>query len=111
MYVTAIADAKAGGNGLFASKEEGFDSVYIPVGVQTIGNFAFQSNGLKDVTFPSKLAKIGTGAFQTNELTSVILPDTVTSLGNGAFATNPKLARINLSKGLTEIPAAAFGVL
>ena len=109
MYVTAIADAKAGGNGLFASKEEGFDSVYIPVGVQTIGNFAFQSNGLKDVTFPSKLAKIGTGAFQTNELTSVILPDTVTSLGNGAFATNPKLARINLSKGLTEIPAAAFG--
>ena len=109
MYVTAIADAKAGGNGLFASKEEGFDSVYIPVGVQTIGNFAFQSNGLKDVTFPSKLAKIGTGAFQTNELTSVILPDTVTSLGNGVFATNPKLARINLSKGLTEIPAAAFG--
>lgn len=109
MYVTAIADAKAGGNGLFASKEEGFDSVYIPVGVQTIGNFAFQSNGLKDVTFPSKLSSIGTGAFQTNELTSVILPDTVISLGNGAFATNPKLARINLSKGLTEIPAAAFG--
>ena len=39
----------------------------------------------------------------------MILPDTVTKLGNGAFATNPKLERISLSKGLTEIPDAAFG--
>ena len=109
MYVTAIADAKAGGNGLFASATEGFDSVYLPAGLQKIGAFAFQSNGLKEVTFPSRLATIGNGAFQTNNLTSVILPDTVTSLGNGAFATNLNLERINLSKGLTEIPDAAFG--
>ena len=109
MYVTAIADAKAGGNGLFASATEGFDSVYLPAGLQKIGAFAFQSNGLKEVTFPSRLATIGNGAFQTNNLTSVILPDTVTSLGNGAFATNLNLERINLSKGLTEIPGAAFG--
>ena len=109
MYVTAIADAKAGGNGLFASATEGFDSVYLPAGLQKIGAFAFQANGLKEVTFPSRLASIGTGAFQTNNLTSVILPDTVTSLGNGAFATNLNLERINLSKGLTEIPDAAFG--
>lgn len=109
MYVTAIANAKAGGNGLFASATEGFDSVYLPAGLQKIGAFAFQSNGLKEVTFPSRLATIGNGAFQTNNLTSVILPDTVTSLGNGAFATNLNLERINLSKGLTEIPGAAFG--
>ena len=109
MYVTAIADAKAGGNGLFASATEGFESVYLPAGLQKIGAFAFQSNGLKEVTFPSRLATIGNGAFQTNNLTSVILPDTVTSLGNGAFATNLNLERINLSKGLTEIPGAAFG--
>ena len=109
MYVTAIADAKAGGNGLFASATEGFDSVYLPAGLQKVGAFAFQDNGLKEVTFPSRLATIGNGAFQTNNLTSVILPDTVTSLGNGAFATNLSLERINLSKGLTEIPGAAFG--
>lgn len=109
MYVTAIADAKAGGNGLFATADEGFDSVYLPAGLQKVGAFAFQANGLKEVTFPSRLAEIGTGAFQTNNLTSVILPDTVTKLGNGAFATNPNLERINLSKGLTEIPDAAFG--
>ena len=109
MYVTAIADAEAGGNGLFATAEEGFDSVYLPAGLQKIGAFAFQANGLKEVTFPAKLATIGNGAFQTNNLTSVILPDTVTSLGSGAFATNASLERINLSKGLTEIADAAFG--
>ena len=109
MYVTAIADAKAGGNGLFASATEGFDSVYLPAGLQKVGASAFQANGLKEVTFPSRLAEIGATAFQDNKLTSVILPDTVTKLGNGAFATNDKLERINLSKGLTEIPDAAFG--
>lgn len=109
MYVTAIADAEAGGNGLFATAEEGFDSVYLPAGLQKIGAYAFQANGLKEVTFPAKLASIGNGAFQTNNLTSVILPDTVTTLGNGAFATNLNLERINISKGLTEIPASAFG--
>lgn len=109
MYVTAIADAAAGGNGLFATADEGFDSVYLPAGLQKVGAFAFQANGLKEVTFPSRLAEIGATAFQNNKLTSVILPDTVTKLGNGAFATNPSLERINLSKGLTEIPDAAFG--
>lgn len=109
MYVTAIADGKAGGCGLFGAEGEGFDSVYLPSGLQTIGSYAFQNNGLKEVTFPSRLTTIGALAFQTNNLTSVILPDTVTSLGNGAFATNPKLERINLSKGLTKIPESAFG--
>lgn len=108
-YITEIAAATAGKNGLFATAEEGFDSVYLPSGLKVIGNYAFQSNGLKEVTFPSKLEKIGNVAFQTNNLTSVILPDSVTSLGSGAFATNPKLERISLSKGLTEIPTSAFG--
>lgn len=108
-YITEIASATAGGYGLFATESEGFDSVYLPSELTVIGNFAFQNNGLKEVTFPSKLTTIGNVAFQTNNLTSVILPDTVTSLGSGAFATNPKLERISLSKGLTEIPASAFG--
>lgn len=53
---------------------------------------------------------VAESAFQTNNLTSIILPDTVTSLGGGAFGTNPKLERINLSKGLTEIPRGAFSM-
>ena len=108
-YITEIASAQPGGCGLFAAEGEGFDSVYLPSELKVIGDFVFQNNGLKEVTFPSKLTTIGSAAFQTNSLTSVILPDTVTSLGSGAFATNPKLERISLSKGLTEIAASAFG--
>lgn len=108
-YITEIASAKPAGHGLFAAKGEGFDSVYLPSKLKTIGNYAFQNNGLKEVTFPSQLETIGEVAFQTNELTSIILPDTVKTVGKGAFATNPKLERINLSKGMTEIPEAAFG--
>ena len=54
MYVTAIADAKAGGNGLFASATEGFDSVYLPAGLQKMGAFSFQANGLKGSNIPIK---------------------------------------------------------
>lgn len=107
--ITEIAAASPGGHGLFATAAEGFDTVYLPSGVKKIGAYAFQNNGLKEITFPHRLETIETVAFQSNQLTSVILPDTVTTLGNGAFATNPKLERINLSKGLTEITEAAFG--
>lgn len=107
--ITEIGEASPGGYGLFATETEQFDSVYIPGGVKKIGAYSFQNTGLKEVTFPHRLETIGEVAFQSNDLTSVILPDTVVSLGNGAFATNPKLERINLSKGLTEIAESAFG--
>lgn len=109
MYITEIAAASGGGYGLFGAEGEGFDTVYLPGNLRTIGNFAFQNNGISEVTFPSRLESIGISAFQMNHLTSVILPDTVTSLGGGAFGSNPKIERISLSKGLTEIPAGAFG--
>lgn len=109
MFITEIATAKRGGYGLFGAENEGFDSVYLPTGLKKVGDFAFQNNGISEVTFPYKLEEIGTAAFQTNNLTSVILPDTVTILGSGAFATNPKIERISISKGLTEIAAGAFG--
>ena len=107
--ITEIAASSPGGNGLFATANEGFDTVYLPSGLKTVGAYAFQNSGLKEITFPHKLETIGDVAFQLNDLTSVILPDTVTSLGSGAFATNPKIERINLSKGLTEIAESAFG--
>lgn len=109
LYITEIAKAAGGQCGLFGAEGEGFDSVYLPNNLKVIGDFAFQNNGISEVTFPYKLESIGISAFQMNNLTSVILPDTVTSLGGGAFGSNPKLERINLSKGLTEIPAGAFG--
>lgn len=108
-YITEIAAAEAGGNGLFATEEEQFDSVELPNELQKIGNFAFQNSGLKEVQFPARLQEIGISAFSMNQLTSVILPDTVTTLGGGAFSSNPTLERISLSSSLTEIPAGAFG--
>lgn len=108
-YITEIAAATAGGNGLFGSADEGFDTVDLPNELTKIGSFAFQNCGISEISFPARLEEISTGAFQTNRLTSVILPDTVTTLGSGAFATNPKIERISISKGLTEIPASAFG--
>lgn len=108
-YITELATGPSGSYGLFGAEGQGFDTVTLPSELKVIGNFVFQNNGLKEVTFPKGLTTIGNAAFQTNSLTSIILPDSVTSLGNGAFATNPKLERIILSKGLTEIPQAAFG--
>ncbi|MCQ4635394.1 fibronectin type III domain-containing protein [Anaerovorax odorimutans] len=108
-YITEIAAAEGSGNGLFGSADEGFDTVNLPNELTKIGDFAFQKCGISEVSFPARLEKIGIAAFQTNNLTSVILPDTVTTLGSGAFATNPKLERISISNGLTEIPASAFG--
>lgn len=108
-YITEIASAQPGGYGLFATEEEGFDSVYLPDGLKVVGDYAFQSNGLKEITFPAGLTTIGAVAFQNNKITSVVLPNTVTSLGEGAFATNPKLERISLSRALKVIPDGAFG--
>ncbi len=108
-YVTALGDA-TGTYGLFATKEEKFDSVDLPDRITRIGNRAFVENGLSEVVkFPSGLKEIGVAAFQNNSLERVVLPNSVTTLGGGAFGTNQKLHTIVLSKSLTEIPTGAFG--
>ena len=108
-YITEIGAAAPGGTGLFASKDEKFSIVELPSRLEVIGDFAFQDSGIKECAFPHKLKTIGLNAFSMNNLESVILPDSVTSLGKGAFATNKTIKAISLSKGLTEIPDAAFG--
>lgn len=95
--------------GLFATADEKFDSVTLPMDLKRVGNNAFRDSGLNEVAFSPMLTEIGTTAFQTNNLKSVMLPNTVAKLGSGAFATNPKLERIALSSSLTEIPDSAFG--
>lgn len=108
-YITALGDTQSA-NGLFATAEEGFDSVTLPVRLEKIGMRAFCDNGLSRINgFPSTLKEIGIAAFQTNNLTHINLPDNVTKVGGGAFGTNPKLESIRLSTGLTEIEAGAFG--
>ena len=93
----------------FPSEEEQFESVVLPLHLERIGNRAFCNSGIQRIEFPLTLKEIGIAAFQRNKLTSVILPDSVVTLGGGAFGTNPQLEQIILSRGLTEIPAGAFG--
>lgn len=110
VWLTEIAGTE-NANGLFASEDEKFDTVEMPIGIAKIGKKAFMNNGLKHVALPAQLQEIGDTAFQNNSLDAVILPDTLTSLGAGAFATNPEIEVISLPRNpkLTEIPAAAFG--
>lgn len=107
-YITQIADTSSD-TGLFATEDEQFDSVELSIYLESIGDRAFCNSGIQRVEFPLTLKEIGVAAFQRNQLTSIILPDSVEVLGGGAFGTNPKLEQIILSRGLTEIPAGAFG--
>lgn len=108
-WITEIAAAAAGKTGLFATAEGQFKKVVLPSHVETIGNFAFQNTGMEEVSFPNTVKSIGQAAFQNNALKEVVLPDSVTALGAGSFASNYDIEKIVISKGLTDIPATAFG--
>lgn len=106
--INAIASTESS-YGLFATADEGFETVELPDYLKTIGDRAFAGNGLTEVIWAPRVESIGLAAFQRNSLTSVVLPDTVTELGGGAFGSNPTLERVDLSAGLTEIADGAFG--
>lgn len=108
-YITALADTLSP-TGLFASADEKFTSVALPIGIERIGNRAFAGNHLpRNVKFPSTLVEIGAEAFWDNSFESVTLSDSIEKLGVKAFGMNPKLNTITLSRGLTEIADGAFG--
>ncbi|ASS37232.1 leucine-rich repeat protein [Mogibacterium pumilum] len=106
--ITEIADTDST-TGLFATADEKFDSVTLPMDLEKVGKNAFRDSGLKEVAFSPVLKSIGDTAFQSNNIKTVVLPDTLTSLGKGAFATNPTIEKINLPNNLAEIPDSAFG--
>lgn len=106
--ITELADTDSV-TGLFATADEKFDSVTLPMDLKRVGNNALRDSGLNEVAFSPMLTEIGVTAFQTNNIKSIVLPNSLKKLGNGAFATNPKLERIDLSNSLSEIPDSAFG--
>lgn len=75
-----------------ASLEEcAFDKIYLPEGLETIGDYAFQMGQLTAVCIPSTVTSIGTVAFQENEnLTSVgCYASTPPTLGDDVFKNCP----------------------
>lgn len=93
-------------------------SVYIPKGVELIGDYAFQSNkNLTSVTFAAdneKLTTIGQYAFADCAITSVHLPKNVETIGQYAFAMSSTYTKVSpiseviLSEKLTSIGDYAF---
>ena len=81
-------------------------SVSIPTTVTSIGDFAFCNNsGLKTIEIPGSVTTIGESAFRNSGLTEISLPESVIELGYGVFSYCKSLETINLSSGLTAIPA------
>lgn len=106
-WVTEIGST-TNANGLFGVEEHKYETLTLPIKLEKIGNNAFKASGIQNVSFPETLKEVGNLAFQTNELTEILLPDSVTKIGSAAFSLNPKVEKIVLSEGLTEIPASAF---
>lgn len=111
--ITEIADAEKLTGGTFTQNPKDKDAtnykeVLLPLGIKRIGNYAFQMNKVEKINFPEGLEEIGEGAFNFCNLTDIILPDSVVKIGENVFSSNENLAKVVLSKNLTDIPERAF---
>lgn len=116
----------------YAFKSAGVTDVYLPNGLETIGQYAFDgASKLIDITIPSSVKTIGFGAFRDcakltravisegletipsecfstcKKLESVTIPDSVTRIERGAF-TGCALKEIKISKNLTNIVVPGY---
>ncbi len=109
-YITGIGAGSATNCGTFSAADEVFDSVILPVKLETIGDYAFYNNNVSSFNVPTTLSQIGVAAFAQNKLSSVVLPDSVKTIGAESFSGQKGnvLTAITLSKGLIEIPQSAF---
>ena len=108
--------------------------VYLPEGMNTIGNYAFQKTKITTIDIPASVTSIGQYAFyqlstlsevnftesstlktigacafyQCTALKKFLMPNTVTSLGTSAFYGCTNLSNLSLSSSLTSIPDYCF---
>jgi len=108
--------------------------VYLPDGMQTIGNYAFYNTRLVTITIPASVTRIGQYAFQKSKtltevtfpqesmlktidieafgdctaLTTFLMPNTVTTIGNNCFDGCTSLSSLSLSSSLTSIGQSGF---
>ena len=98
--------------GMVAGSSSGFDTVYIPASVKTIGDNAFLADsGIFTLTFEmegAQLTTIGDKTFNgCNNLVEVTLPDSVETIGAYCFEKCYDLVTVNLG-GVKEIGSYAF---
>ena len=84
--------------------------VWIPDGVQEIGDEAFSScYDLEQVHFPDGVARIGRHAFRNcHKLAEIDLPGSVVSIGWGAFDNCVRLSRVSIPDRTDKIGRDAF---
>lgn len=85
--------------------------IYIPAGVERIGERAFGSCfdlGYVEFDSDSRLISIGAYAFASSAIYQIIIPEGVPSIGEGAFEGCPSLMYVWISASVTSIGAAAF---
>lgn len=105
--ITGLKDATSS-YGLFATREEKFNTVVLPKNLERIGKNVFADSGLTKVVFPETLTEIDSGAFRQNNLVHIVLPDSIKELGTGIFASNFTVETVKFPKNITEIPAGMF---
>ncbi|MBR3855809.1 MAG: leucine-rich repeat protein [Bacteroidaceae bacterium] len=85
-------------------------SVYIPMGIETIGKEAFKHcTGVSSVELPNSVVDIGMAAFSTmRSLEKVKLSNALKEVGTTAFAFCEKLTAVNIPEGVTHLCVDAF---
>lgn len=77
--------------------------------VKEIAPYAFKSAGVTDVYLPNGLETIGQYAFDgASKLIDITIPSSVKTIGFGAFRDCAKLTRAVISEGLETIPSECF---
>ena len=107
------------GNGCFSGTTS-LTQVYLPEGIEEIGDDAFRDSAVTKVILPATLKKIGSCAFQRAKLTEIELPEGLEEIGGYAFdgapltlVTSPHKAKLgdgscNLPSTVRTIGIGAF---
>lgn len=83
--------------------------IYLPEGLEGIGQNAFKSSGLESVTLPSSLKKQGYESFGScNNLKSVTISEGIKTVSRAVFKDCNNLSEINLPSTVTTIEEYAF---
>ena len=87
---------------------ERLNTIYIPEGVEELGNGIFGSAGIINISLPSTIHKIPETAFNDCPVVELVIPESVDSIMSSAFQSCVELKKIALPKRLRFIDSFAF---
>ena len=87
---------------------ERLNTIYIPEGVEELGNGIFNNAGIINISLPSTIHKIPETAFFNCPVVELIIPESVDSIMSNAISSCTELKKITLPKRLKFIDSYAF---